>query len=485
MSLAASLWPVLLLTAAMTALGAAALAALLPEDAARLLRRHPGRRHPQGAPAQAWALSVTAGLVLFFALQLALDAAAVPWRRATLAAATLLLFLLLAAAAAWRLRAAAREAREARPADAAMAPSPPRHPPWGTAVVAAVTLAFTWAVSTRRIAIPDFVYHWGLKGKRYHLAGGIDFAFLADPLHLTDHPDYPNLLPSLYAATAHLRGWFDEVSMLGWSILFLLLIGLFARWALARGGARGAWLEAGTALVALVAGMVAVGYDLAGGGDPVIALALLVALPALLRSPGVLGDPQHTDPQLTDPRLDDLRVALAAALAAATKIEGIALAAVLLLARLWVARQAGDGDSRRRWLRRLPWLVLPPALVVLPWLAAAVHHHLFAAANPGAPAAGRLAVLLPAVAEALGTREWHGFAWLALLLPWPLAVRRTRIAALVLALQGGFYLAVYLGAPVDTRFYVLSSLPRLLFHLLLPLLVLLVLLTAAGSDRRA
>ena len=48
MSLAASLWPVLLLTAAMTALGAAALAALLPEDAARLLRRHPGRRHPQG-----------------------------------------------------------------------------------------------------------------------------------------------------------------------------------------------------------------------------------------------------------------------------------------------------------------------------------------------------------------------------------------------------------------------------------------------------
>jgi hypothetical protein len=88
------------------------------------------------------------------------------------------------------------------------------------------------------------------------------------------------------------------------------------------------------------------------------------------------------------------------------------------------------------------------------------------------------------VAEALGTREWHGFAWLLLLLlPWPLAVRRTRPAAAVLALQGLFYLAVYLGAPVEVRYYVLSSLPRLLVHLLPPLLVLLVLLTAAAAPR--
>ena len=478
MSFAASLLPVLLLTAAATALGAAALAALLPESVAVAVQR----RDPTSLT-DAWALSASAGLVLVFVLQLALDALAIPWRRVSLAAAVLALGVPLTAAAAARLRRALGRGAATPATASATQPLPPavaaaRRGPWGLGLVAAVVAAFTWAVTTRRVAIPDFVYHWGLKGERYHRAGGIDFAFLADPLPLTEHPDYPNLLPSLYAATAHVRGFFDEISMLLWSVLFLLLLALLARNALARGGVRDGWLEAGTALVALVTGMFAVGYDLAGGGDLVIALALLAALPALLAAVE----------SAQDPRPGDLRVAIAAALAAATKIEGVTLAAVLLAARLWVARGSAGGRGqaawRRGWLRRLPWLLVPPALVILPWLAAAVHYRLFGDANPGSPDLARLRALLPAVLEALGTREWHGFAWLMLLLPWPLAVRRTRTAALVLAVQGGFYLAVYLGAPVDVRFYVLSSLPRLLVHLLPALLVLLVLLTPAAVPRR-
>jgi hypothetical protein len=458
-SFAASLTPVLLLAAAAAGLGAALLAAALPGTARAL-----ARRRPAASPADAAAAAVVAGLVLLFVLLLALDAAGVAWRRVSLAGGVLLLAAVLGAAALLRLRAAAPIAGARRPG-----------PGWGAAVAAAVAAAFAWAASTRRVAIPDFVYHWGLKGKRYHLAGGIDVHFLADPLHLTDHPDYPNLLPSLYAATAHVRGWFDEVSMLLWSVLFLLLLAVFARTALVRGGARGAWLEAGTALVALATGMFAVGYDLAGGGDLVLALAVVMALPALLPAAG--GDAADAREAR---RADDLRVGLAAALAAGAKIEGVVLALLLLAARTWAGRAERGG---RHILARLAWLAVPAALVVVPWLAASLHHGLFSGDNAGALDPGRLGIVLPAAVEALGTREWRGFPWLLLLLPWPLALRRTRTAAALVALQGGFYLAIYLAAPVDTRFYVLSSLPRLLVHLLPPLLVLLVLAAATPAPR--
>jgi hypothetical protein len=467
-SFAASLAPVLLLAAAAAGLGAALLAAALPGTARAL-----PRPRPAAAAADAAAVAVVAGLVLLFVLLLALDAAGVAWRRVSLAGGVLLLAAVLGSAAVLRLRTAAPE-----PAAAAAWPGPG----WGAAVAAAVTAAFAWAASTRRVAIPDFVYHWGLKGKRYHLAGGVDVPFLADPLHLTDHPDYPNLLPSLYAATAHVRGWFDEVSMLLWSVVFLLLLAVFARTALVRGGARGAWLEAGTAVVALVSGMVAVGYDLAGGADLALALAVVMALPALLPADG-----DGTAETREARRADDLRVGLAAALAAGTKIEGVVLAALLLAARGWAGRAgpggAARGGGRGRLLARLPWLAVPPAAVVLPWLATALHHGLFSGDNAGALDLGRLGIVLPAAAEALGTREWRGFPWLLLLLPWPLALRRTRTAAALVALQAGFYLAIYLAAPVDTRFYVLSSLPRLLVHLVPPLLVLLVLAAATPARR--
>ena len=78
-----------------------------------------------------------------------------------------------------------------------------------------------------------------------------------------------------------------------------------------------------------------------------------------------------------------------------------------------------------------------------------------------------------AAAEAFASPEWAGLPWLLLLVPALLALRRTRAAAAVLLLQGGFYAWVFLTSPVDTRFLVLSSLPRLLFHLVPPLLVLL------------
>jgi hypothetical protein len=105
-------------------------------------------------------------------------------------------------------------------------------------------------------------------------------------------------------------------------------------------------------------------------------------------------------------------------------------------------------------------------LVLAPWLAAVHRHRLLSPSHPGALDPARAAAVLRAVAEAFGTREWHGFGWLlAALVPALLIARRSRWIGLACALQLAFYVWVYLASPLEPRFYVLSSLPRLLFHL--------------------
>jgi len=409
--------------------------------------------------------AAAAGLVAFHLLLLGYDLAGVDWRRRTLAAG-LAALAAAAALAAWRVRRAAR-------ADVPPELEPPADPPgWADGVALLCLGVFAAAASSLRATIPDFVYHWGLKAKRYHLAGGIDWAWLADPLALTEHPDYPSLVPGLYAATAHLRGYFDERALLAWSVVFFALCVLAARRALAAGAGGRAVRRAGLALVAAALATFGVGYEMAGSADWLLALAVLAALPALL-APGHAAEPAAGG----DPAAGDLEVGLAAALAAGAKIEGVALAALLVAARL--ARPGGPaGGPWRGRLRRLPRLALPPALVVGPWLAGNLRHGLFQPDNTGSWDAARIEVVARAVVEALGTAEWYGLPWLLLALPALLAVRRTRAAGAVVALQLAFYLGVYLTAPVDTRLYVLSSFPRLLFQLLPGLLVALVALLA-------
>jgi hypothetical protein len=472
-----SLLPVLLLAVAALALGAAVLAAAGDPGVGS------GARHRFGfaAAVDLAARSAVAGLVLLFVLLLALDAAGVPWRRRSLAAGGAVLFVALAAVAWYRQRGTSRR-------DAPAPPTPTAAPfGWGDGVALAAVATFAWACWQRLVAIPDFVYHWGLKGKRYALAGGVDVAFLADPLRLTDHPDYPNLLPSLYAATSHLRGFFDERSMLLWSPVFLLLLVGGARTALARGAAGDgaarrrvfawSWLQAGTAAAALLAAMFAIGYDLAGGADLVIAAAVVVALPALLGA-----DPDRT---AASRRSDDLTVGMAAALAAGAKIEGVPLALLLLVLRLVADGGAAPAGAVAGWparavstLRRLPRLAGPPALVVAPWLVTCLRHGLFRETNGGDFQLAHFGTVAGAALEVFNLPEWHGLPWLLVLLPPLLLSRRLRPAAALLLVQGGFYLYVYLAAPVDTEFYVLSSLPRLLYHLLPAHLVLLTLAAA-------
>lgn len=433
------------------------------------------------------ATAVLSGVVLLFLVLLALDGLGIPWQRRTLAAACGTAFALLAGAAFLRWRTGGEGRVGLRLPDAVGTPG------WGDLLAAVALAVVAWGAWTRRISIPDFIYHWGIKGKRFHWAGGIDAAYLGDPLLPVQHPDYPLLLPSLYGATAQLRGFFDERSMLLWSVLFLALLVAFARSALLRGGVRGLWLQGGVALVAMVVAMFAVGYDLAGGGDPLLALALVAALPALVGSTGPAGrdGPPRRRPEewLAELHRDDLRLGMAAALAAGAKIEGVPLAGFLLLARLLVTAPVAGGHrgAARVWavmgglLRRMPRLVLPGVAVVVPWMVLAVRHDLFTARTAGGLDLEHLPEVLEASLAVLALPEWHAFPWLLLLLPWLLLSRRLWAGAAVVAAQAGFYLYVYLSTPVEPTFYVLSSLPRLVFHLLPAVLVLLVLRLAPPS----
>lgn len=418
----------------------------------------------EGGGPWGWAASLVGGLAAIHLLLLALDLLAVPWSRLTLGTVAVAVAVpgLLAVRGATHRLAIRRLAARISTWDVTAA-----------AVAVAVYAGFAWSL---RSTTPDFVYHWGVKGHRYFLARGIDWSFLSDPLRLTDHPDYPNLLPDLYAAAAVVAGNFHPRSAMLWSVLLLALLPLAARATWRRLAVSPRGIALGTVAVTAAAAMFAVGYRLAGGGELALALALLAAAPSLVA-------PRPS-------ARDDLRLGFAAALAAGSKIEGVPLAAFLVAVhlgrRLVARRRSAERDPRSSAL--LPAVLraaLPPVLVVVPWAAQCLRWDLFRASNPAILDLSRLGEVLPALIEALGTREWHGLAWLVpLALPLTLAAPRTRPLALVCALQLAFYGWVYLSSPLDPTYYVLSSFPRLLFHLLPITLTALIALLAPNYSGR-
>ncbi|HSM50705.1 MAG TPA: hypothetical protein VLA75_04815, partial [Thermoanaerobaculia bacterium] len=269
----------------------AALALLLALAGPPLARRL-GLALEEGDPA----LALAAGLVLLHTVALGASLAGLPWRFLLLLAPLMLAWL---AAGGPRL-ALFDGARRIGPGDlAALA---------GVATFAALA-AGEW------VTTPDFIYHWGLKAKRFALADGIDWAFLADPAVAGLHPDYPVLWPSLAALTARLAGRFHEPALLLWTPLLLAALLLSVRRTLAGADLPPAARGAGLAGIALALSAFAVGHETAGAADWLPALALVLAVPALAAPRTAAGD---------------ARIAVAAALAAAAKIEGIALAALLV-----------------------------------------------------------------------------------------------------------------------------------------------------------
>jgi hypothetical protein len=328
---------------------------------------------------------------------------------------------------------------------------------WGDVLAGLAVAIFGALAWTRWIALSDFVYHWGIKGHRFFLVGGVDYGYLAKPWNWVLHPDYPNLLPEIFAATAILAGGWSEPPMLLSSALVLGLMVLAARAALASGELTAASRGWALAVFALLLATFGIGYAMAGGADWLVALGLAVALPALLRPPDSAGD---------------LQVALCAALAASSKLEGLTLAAWLLAVQL-VRRQ--PWRQWRQWRQVVVAAVLlglPLALVAVPWAAQVVRHSLFQPFNTGSFDPSRVLLVGPALLNRATVSAWLGAPVALLLLPALLADRRLRPAAAVCTLQLLTYLWQYLTAPVDTRLLVLTTFPRLLLHLLPAVFVL-------------
>ena len=376
-------------------------------------------------------LYVLSGAVALHLLLTLLDFAGVAWSPVLLAAAGALFFGL-----SWRF-SRRRDDRPRLPSD----------PGWGDGLAFFALAAFTLIALTGWIVIPDFVFHWGLKGHRFYLARGVDYVYLARSWNWVIHPDYPNLPPELFAVTALLAGGFDVPAMMLWTGVFFALLLAAAREGLRRGGADRFTQQGGLALVALATGAFGLGHRMAGSADWLIALALAAALPPLLRPPD---------------RTGDLQIGAAAAFAAAAKVEGVPLAAFLALVQLarraWTERRLSLGAAART--------CLPAAAVVVPWLVRVVHHHLFLPFNSGPLQLARAGEILPPALAALSTRAWHGFAFAALLPPLLLLHRRTRPFAAAATLQLLFYVYIYFTVRVDDlRFFILSNLARLAFHL--------------------
>jgi hypothetical protein len=311
-----------------------------------------------------------------------------------------------------------------------------------------VLAVFLLIALTGWITHPDFIFHWGIKGSRFFLARGVDYPYLARPWNWMLHPDYPNLQPELYAATSLFIGRFDVPAlMLETAALFAFLLAA-VREALRQGTGDRFVRQAGLALVALAVGAFALGYRMAGAPDWTIALALAGALPPLLRAPD---------------RAGDFQIGVLAAFAAGSKMEGVPLAAFLVLVQ-WlrhVRRERGIaiGAALRSGL--------PAAAAILPWLGRTLHHHLFLALNSGPFIPSRAPAILAATLEGLQAPEWHGFLWAMFLPPLLLLHRRARPFAAVATLELGFFFYVYFtsASAEQTRLFLLSNFARLGFQL--------------------
>jgi len=186
---------------------------------------------------------------------------------------------------------------------------------WGDALALFALAVFTALALSGWIVMPDYIYHWGFKGYRFYLARGVDYPFLAHVWNWSIHPEYPNLVPEMFAVTALLAGSFEVPAMMfGTAVLFALFVAA-CREGLRQGGAPPFVQQAGTALVALSSAAFGIGYIMAGAADWYLALAFAAAVPPLLRPPD---------------RTGDLQIAVIAAFAAGSKLEGVPLAGFLV-----------------------------------------------------------------------------------------------------------------------------------------------------------
>jgi hypothetical protein len=211
--------------------------------------------------------------------------------------------------------------------------------------IAIFVLLTAYGAMTARETCADLMYFWGPKGEKFYRAEKIDVEMLKFPHYYLMHPDYPPLLPEIYAWGSLVGHRFSQWGALALTPLFLLATVLAFRGIAARKigeepAGRYAVLLAGVLAYGFAAGMVA------GAGDPPLLLFEVIALAALTFS-------------------DDWPLAaLGIAGAMFLKVEGTAFAAVLLACYVL---------TRRAILPAIK-AAAPGILLLGIWIAFARHH---------------------------------------------------------------------------------------------------------------
>jgi hypothetical protein len=379
----------------------------------------------------------------------------VPWSRTYVATAYAV--VLGAAWACVRWRAGGRPAsRRAEPAAARDVPRLAGGTPARLVLfaVGAIELAgYTLFATLAPLWEFDFLSDWGLKGRVYALAGGVDWAFLQQAWYRATHADYPPLLPLAFDLVAIVNGAWDD----RWIGLLYPAFAL-AGAAIAYGAAREEVGERWAALIAvIVLPLCATPWlGLADGPFAVTVLAAIVMMRRGERASRPPADGRLARRCVTAardvPRLAGGTPALLAVLAgcaALMKNEGYVLIVALAVTR------------------RKPWQLWPAAVIALPWLILRRLHGVEGDLAQGSVLeriAGRAGDPLTLIQALITNTPHRWLLWAGILIGALLVAREERKALTVIAVQLMAYVAVYFATPHDIAWHIRWSWERLVTH---------------------
>jgi hypothetical protein len=334
-------------------------------------------------------------------------------------------------------------------------------PPTRFTFIDAVTLFLLGWFARMTLAQPphsDFVGIWGLKGRMFTEAAGIDWVFFRMDWAWLTHPTYPLLVPINFAFPALLGGVWSEQStsvlVVAWTVALVLFVRAYAPEECSPRVA---------SAIALAVTALTVSWALGSAEPPLLAYATAGLL--LIRR-GVASAiwPAHAS--------------LLLPLAASTKNEGLALLAAVAFG-LIVA-------GRWRWIVRL-W---PAILICGPWLIAQRLQALslyLVEGDAGSRVMTHLAEWQTIAALVWEYLEWPQI-WLSILLAFALggmaAIRRERFLLAALALQAVFFLGAYFLTPHGLRWHIANSATRLCRQLIVPLTIPAMSILASVAFRR-
>jgi len=302
------------------------------------------------------------------------------------------------------------------------------------------TLAAPWEI--------DFWAIWGLKGRIFHEAGGIDWRFLESRWNVFQHSDYPLLVPLNLDFTALVAGDWDDRWMgaiyVAWGASLIAVIrSLAAREATACFAALVTFAIAAPCLTRFV--------GLAEGALVAYGAAGVLFVRAALRD---------------DDAGSWRQGALLLGFAANCKNEGLALlVAVTIAAALCGPRSRIVPSVKRLW---------PAFALAAPWLVLRAFHAL-----PTDLAGGSLFDRLSqhladagAILALLASRLSQPWAWIALAVALfavpPAAIARERFVLVAMGIQLAFLVGAYFVTPFDVAWHVWASWPRLTAQLAVP-----------------